>query len=151
MSYISLLRHSRLFIILAFKLWHLIIAGYLITLWNPELCYLLKRPVSTCGVAQLLAHTFNPLGWNTENLSAHLLSQTMKLKLVCKRKHPCLKVMSNWVADKVMDQRKLWQNRLCPTFTGRRMSGKLLNGQCRNRRGGSSTGMHRDRLQGGTN
>ena len=34
----------------------------------------------------------------------------MKVKLVCRRKHPCLKVMSNWGADKVMNQRKIWQN-----------------------------------------
>lgn len=34
----------------------------------------------------------------------------MKVKFACRRKHPCLKVMSNWVADKVMNQRKIWQN-----------------------------------------
>jgi hypothetical protein len=25
--------------------------------------------------------------------------------------------MSNWVADKVTNQRKIWQNKICPTFT----------------------------------
>jgi hypothetical protein len=43
----------------------------------------------------------------------------MKVKLVCRRKHLCLKVMSNSVADKVMNQRKIQQNRICPTHTRR--------------------------------
>jgi hypothetical protein len=39
----------------------------------------------------------------------------MKVKLVCRRKHPYLKVM----IDKVIDQRKIWQNRICPTLMRR--------------------------------
>jgi hypothetical protein len=74
-----------------------------------------KKLVSSCDVAQPLVHTF-------------------KVKLVCRRKHPCFKVMSNWVADKVMNQRKIWQTRICPTLTTRERKGKLLEGQCRERR-----------------
>lgn len=37
-------------------------------------------------------HTFSLSSWNT-----HLWSQTIKGKLVCRRKHQCFKVTSNWV------------------------------------------------------
>ena len=43
-------------------------------------------------------------------LSTHLESLTMRVRLVCTRRQPCLKVMSNWGADKVMNKRKIWQN-----------------------------------------
>jgi hypothetical protein len=35
-----------------------------------RLFYLLKTTLSSCGVAQPFAHTFNPSGWNTQT---HLL------------------------------------------------------------------------------
>jgi hypothetical protein len=53
-----------------------------------------------------MTHTFNPSGWNT-NTS---LVYTFKIKLVFRRKQPRLKVISNWGADKVVNQRKIWQN-----------------------------------------
>lgn len=28
------------------------------------MCYLLGKPISSCGMAHPLAHTFNPSGWN---------------------------------------------------------------------------------------
>lgn len=40
----------------------------------------------------------------------------MKVKLVCRRKYSCLIVISNWVADKVINHRQIWQKRICPTF-----------------------------------
>jgi hypothetical protein len=53
----------------------------------------------------------------------------VKVKLVCERKHPGLKVMSNFVAEKVRGQRKIWQNRVCPTLTKSEREGKLLKGK----------------------
>jgi hypothetical protein len=47
--------------------------------------------------------------------------------------HPCLKEMSHWVTDKVMNQRKIWQNRICPTLIRRKREGKLFKEQCRER------------------
>jgi hypothetical protein len=46
----------------------------LITLWILRLCYLLKIPVSSCGVAQPLAHTFNPSGRNKDIPLVHIFS-----------------------------------------------------------------------------
>jgi hypothetical protein len=37
-------------------------------------------------------YTFNPTGWNTDTSFIH----TFKVKLVCRRKQPCLNVTSNW-------------------------------------------------------
>jgi hypothetical protein len=58
----------------------------------------------------------------------------MKVKLVCRRKDPCLKVTSNWVADKVTNQRKIWQNR----------KEKLLKGETNSTGRECSTGYSRD-------
>ena len=75
----------------------------------------------------------------------------MKVKLVCRRKHPCLKVMSNWVADKVMNQRKIWQNRIHPTLTQERGKESYLREWCRGGGRGKRAGLlgqlYRDRLQ----
>ena len=46
----------------------------------------------------------------------------MRIKLVCRRKRTCLKAMSNWMADKVTNQRKIWQNRICSTLMKRKRS-----------------------------
>lgn len=35
----------------------------------------------------------------------------MEVKLVYRRRHPCLKVTAKWGVDKVMSQRKIWQNK----------------------------------------
>ena len=51
-------------------------------------------------------HTFNTSRWSRDMPTAH----AFKVKLVCRRKQPCLKVTSDWEADKVMIQRKIWQN-----------------------------------------
>jgi hypothetical protein len=42
------------------------VAEYLITLF----C-LLEKPISSCGVAQPSAHTFNSSGWNTDKPLVH--------------------------------------------------------------------------------
>jgi hypothetical protein len=48
-----------------------------------------KKTASSCGVAQPLVYTFNPSGWNTDTPLVHFFnSQTMKIKLVCRRKDP---------------------------------------------------------------
>ena len=56
----------------------------------------------------------------------------MKVKLVCRRKQPYLKLISNWGADKVMNKRKIWQNRICPTLERRERKAKLLKGETDN-------------------
>ena len=56
----------------------------------------------------------------------------MKVNLVCRRKHPCLKVMSSWVADKETNRRKSWQNRICLTL--KRRKGSYIRGSAEQRR-----------------
>lgn len=71
----------------------------------------------------------------------------MKVKLVCRRKHPCLKVMSNRVADEVTNQRKTWQTGIFPTLRRTERKKRLLNSkQCREE--GSLPGqLYRHRVQ----
>jgi hypothetical protein len=64
-------------------------------------------------------------------LSTHLQPQILRVKLVCARKQQSLKVISNWVADKVMNQRNIWWNKIGPRLTRRKRKGKLLEGLCR--------------------
>ena len=50
----------------------------------------------------------------------------MKVKVLCKRMLPCLKVMPNWVADKVMNQTDLkkWvSDRISPTLNEQQREG----------------------------
>lgn len=42
---------------------HLSVVEYLTTLWILRFCYFLNKPVSSCAVAQLLAHTFDSNQW----------------------------------------------------------------------------------------
>ena len=49
----------------------------------------------------------------------------MNVMLDCRRKHPCLKVMSNWLRGKVTNQRNIWQNRGSPPLTRSGGKGKL--------------------------
>jgi len=53
-----------------------------------------------------MPHTFNPSIWNTDMPLVHIF----KVKVACRRKQPCLRVMSHWKTDKVRNQGKLWQN-----------------------------------------
>jgi hypothetical protein len=105
-----------------------------------------------CGLA--LGKTFDLSVWNTDTTLVHTFtSQTRKVKLVCRRKRPCLRVMSNWVSDKVMNQRKIWQNRICPTLTRRERKKRLLKRGSteRGREGGDGAVLqgefYRDRLK----
>jgi hypothetical protein len=43
--------------------------------------------------------------WSGNHTDIHL-----KVKLVCRRKQSCLKMTSNWGAEKVINQRMIWQN-----------------------------------------
>lgn len=43
----------------------------------------------------------------------------MEVKLVCRRKQPCLRVVSNWVVDKVKNQKDLTEQDL-PTSQEKR-------------------------------
>jgi hypothetical protein len=47
--------------------------------------------------------------------------------------------MSNWVADKVTNQRKIGQIRLCPTLARRDKKGKLKREQCKERAESAAT------------
>jgi len=57
----------------------------------------------------------------------------MKVKLVYREKHRCLKVMSNLLAEKVMNQRKICVNMICPTLR-RDRKGKLREGPCKEKK-----------------
>lgn len=50
-----------------------------------EIVLFIGKPVPSCGEAQPFAQ---------------LYSQIMKVNLVCRRKHPYLKVIANWEVDK---------------------------------------------------
>ena len=43
--------------------------------------YRVFEPVSSCGVAQPLAHTFNPSGWNTDMPLVHTFNPTGEVSL----------------------------------------------------------------------
>ena len=92
----------------------------------------------------LSTHLYSLKPEHRHTLNAHLKSLTVKVKLVCRRKQPCLKVMSNWVADKLTNQRKIWQTRLCPTLARREGKGQLVKKQCGERgKGFTGTGVQR--------
>jgi hypothetical protein len=42
------------------------VAEHSITLLTLRMCYLLKKIISSCGMSQSLAHTFNPSSWNID-------------------------------------------------------------------------------------
>ena len=75
----------------------------------------------------------------------------MKVKLVCRRKQLGFKMISKWVADKVMNQRKIWQNRIHPTLTQERGKESYLREWCRGGGRGKRAvllgQLYRDRLQ----
>jgi hypothetical protein len=62
----------------------------------------------------------------------------MKVKLVCRKKHTCWKVTADWGANKVVNQRKIWQTRICPTLTIR--EGKLHKAAMQRMGGGREEG-----------
>jgi hypothetical protein len=53
-----------------------------ITQQIPKLHHLLKAPVSSCGVAQPLACTFNPSDWNTDMPLVHTLIPNIEGKVI---------------------------------------------------------------------
>lgn len=66
---------------------------------TPEIALLADNahPWLRCG--SVLAWAFTPSGWNSVTpFSTHVLSQTMKVKLVWRWKQPCWKVMPTWMA-----------------------------------------------------
>jgi hypothetical protein len=80
-----------------------------------------------------LVHTFNPKQW--------------RVKLICKRKQPCLKVTSNSVADKVMNWRKTSDRRSqrynTPNSQENRKERSEVREHCRDREGWGGRGSGR--------
>jgi hypothetical protein len=68
----------------------------LVTETNKQTNKKTKNPVSSCGVSQPFSTHLESLWLEYRHtLSTHLQFQTLKVKLVCRKKHLCLKVMSN--------------------------------------------------------
>ena len=65
--------------------------------FNPVTCLLWQKITSKDSLWSI---------WNKDTFLVHIF----KIKLVCRMEQPRLKVMFNWGADKVTNQRKKWRN-----------------------------------------